>query len=248
MRKYLVGIALNIIGFLALFPIIVIAQTVQPVGTVKGGSGGSINAGSTVISGGTNTRVIFNDSGVWGEDADFTWDKTNNDLTVASQFIAGVGTVGAPSFRATDTDTGFNIPVAGQAGIVTNSILRLNATDTQVTLAVPIVSNTDGVHDLGTTALNWGQLWLDATLTTAGTTGAQTINKNLGQVNFAAAATTLVVTNSRVTTTSFIFTTPQTSDTTCKSFAVTRAAGSFTLTANAACTAETAVAFLVMAN
>jgi hypothetical protein len=83
------------------------------------------------------------------------------------------------------------------------------------------------------------------TLTGAGTTGAQTINRPAGSVNFAAAATTLVVTNSIAATDSLIFLTPQTADATCKSFAVTRAAGSFTITANAACTAETAVAFMV---
>lgn len=83
------------------------------------------------------------------------------------------------------------------------------------------------------------------TLTTAGTTGAVTINRPYGSVNFAAAATTLVVTNSVATATSLIFVTPQTADATATSFSVTRAAGSFTITANAAATAETTVAFYV---
>ncbi len=85
----------------------------------------------------------------------------------------------------------------------------------------------------------------DRTLTAAATTGAQTINKPQGSVNMAAAATTLVVTNSLATTTSLIFLTPQTADGTCIAFAAVRAAGSFTITANAACTAETAIAFKV---
>lgn len=83
------------------------------------------------------------------------------------------------------------------------------------------------------------------TMTAGGTTGAQIINRPAGSVNFAAAASTLVVTNSLAVATSLILLTPQTNDATCKSFAVTRAAGSFTITANAACTAETAVGFLV---
>jgi hypothetical protein len=83
------------------------------------------------------------------------------------------------------------------------------------------------------------------TNTAAGTTGAQTINKTAGSVNFAAGATSLVVTNSLADTSSLIFITPQTNDATAKSFSVTRASGSFTITANAACTAETRVAFLV---
>jgi len=90
-----------------------------------------------------------------------------------------------------------------------------------------------------------GGLVIDKTLTAGGTTGARTINKPQGSVNFAAAATTLVVTNSQAATTSLIFLTPQTADATCTAFSAVRAAGSFTITANAACTAETVVAFLV---
>lgn len=96
-----------------------------------------------------------------------------------------------------------------------------------------------------TTVLLSDKINLNRTVTAAGTTGAQTINKLAGSVNFAAGASTLVVTNSLATATSLIFITPQTNDATAKSFSVTRAAGSFTITANAACTGETAVAFLV---
>ena len=83
----------------------------------------------------------------------------------------------------------------------------------------------------------------DRTDTAAGTTGAQTINKGAGTVNFAAAATSLVVTNSLVTATTKIIATVQTNDTTAKSVAVVAASGSFTLYLNAAATAETAVAW-----
>jgi hypothetical protein len=48
------------------------------------------------------------------------------------------------------------------------------------------------------------KLHLDATMTAAGTTGARTINKGAGAVNFAAGATSLVVTNDQVTTASII--------------------------------------------
>lgn len=112
-----------------------------------------------------------------------------------------------------------------------------------------LIANT--VTDTLSTGLNTWNLSgvvtfnLNRTLTAGGTTGAQTINKPAGSVNFAAAATSLVVTNNTATTTSLIFVTPQTADATCTSFSVVRAAGSFTITANAACTAETAVAFWV---
>lgn len=97
------------------------------------------------------------------------------------------------------------------------------------------------------TAANYlaGDLQLAKTVTAAGTTGAQTINKTTGTVNFAAGATSLVVTNSLVTANSIIIATVGSNDTTMKSVAVVAGAGSFTLHANAAATAETRINFLI---
>jgi len=47
-----------------------------------GGGSSGITVGTTTITGGTNTRIPFNDSGVYNEDSLFTWDKTNNCLSV----------------------------------------------------------------------------------------------------------------------------------------------------------------------
>ncbi len=91
-----------------------------------------------------------------------------------------------------------------------------------------------------------GNVVLPKTVTAGGTTGAQTIDKVTGSVNFAAAATSLVVTNSYVTTSSIIVATVATNDTTMKSVAVVAAAGSFTLHADVAATAETRVNFIVI--
>jgi len=91
-----------------------------------------------------------------------------------------------------------------------------------------------------------GDMQFDKTVTAAGTTGARTISKNAGSVNFAAAATSLVVTNSLVTTSSIIVATVATNDATMNSVQVVAAAGSFTLYSNAAATAETRVNFLVI--
>lgn len=97
------------------------------------------------------------------------------------------------------------------------------------------------------TAANYlaGDLQLAKTVTAGGTTGARTINKTTGTVNFAAAATSLVVTNSLVTTSSIIIATVGTNDTTMKSVQVVAGAGSFTIYASAAATAETRVNFLI---
>jgi hypothetical protein len=86
---------------------------------------------------------------------------------------------------------------------------------------------------------------LHRTVTAAGTTGAQTINRLAGTVNFAVAATTLVVTNSLVDANSIIYCTVRTNDTTALIKNVIPAAGSFTIRLNAAATAETSVGFLV---
>jgi len=82
--------------------------------------------------------------------------------------------------------------------------------------------------------------------TAIGTTGAQTINKAVGSVNFAAGQSSLVVTNSSVTTASQIMVTVYGTDATATFARVTRALGSFTITLNSAATSETAVGFLII--
>lgn len=91
-----------------------------------------------------------------------------------------------------------------------------------------------------------GQIALLATNTAAGTTGAQTINRPSGTVNFAAAATSLVVTNSLCTTSSIVFATIRTNDATAVIKNVVPGSGSFTINLNAAATAETSVGFLII--
>lgn len=90
-----------------------------------------------------------------------------------------------------------------------------------------------------------GNIKLFRTITAAGTTGAQTINKPSGTVNFAAATTTLVVTNSIVDASSIIHAMARTNDATCHVKDIEMAVGSFTIRMTAACTAETSVGFLV---
>ena len=98
------------------------------------------------------------------------------------------------------------------------------------------------------TAANFfaGDMQFSKTVTAAGTTTPQTINKNAGAVNFAAADASKVVTNSLVTASSIIIATVATNDTTLTSVQAVAAAGSFTLYANAVATAETRVNFLII--
>lgn len=86
---------------------------------------------------------------------------------------------------------------------------------------------------------------LERTITATGQTGAKTINKPSGTVNFAAAAASLVVTNNLVTANSIVLCTIRTVDATMTSVVAVCGAGSFTLTPNAAPTGEVSVGFVV---
>ncbi len=91
-----------------------------------------------------------------------------------------------------------------------------------------------------------GKISYWATNTATGTTGAQTINRPSGTVNFAAGATSLVVTNSLCTTSSIVLPVIRTNDATATIKNVVPAAGSFTINLNAAATAETSVGFFII--
>lgn len=91
-----------------------------------------------------------------------------------------------------------------------------------------------------------GQIKYLATNTAGGTTGNRTINQPSGTVNFAAAATSLTVTNSLCTTSSIVFAVVRTNDTTAVIKNVVPGSGSFVITLNAAATAETSVGFLII--
>lgn len=147
-------------------------------------------------------------------------------------------------------------PILGTptSGTLTNCTLPiggLTGAGTGVLTAMAIATNASGGLLTGASTFSANVLTVlsdfrpTKTVTAAGTTGAQTINKTTGCVNFAAAATTLVVTNSFATTTSVILVTVQGTDVTATSARVTKASGSFTITLNAAATAETAVCFMV---
>lgn len=82
---------------------------------------------------------------------------------------------------------------------------------------------------------------IEGTLTPGGTTGAQTINKPCGTVRFAAAATSLVVTNSLCTTSHRVLACVCTNDTTAYVKNVVTTTGSFTIVLGVAATAETEV-------
>lgn len=118
-----------------------------------------------------------------------------------------------------------------------SNLVASNATDNGSTFSITAST----LFGLATPQIN-----ANATVTAGGTTGAQTINKSAGSVNFAATATSLVVTNSTVASTSIIICTVGTNDATLKSVQCIAGSGSFTMFANAAAAAETRVNFWVI--
>lgn len=130
-------------------------------------------------------------------------------------------------------------------------MMQIDAVSTDVTAASEDADFVVTTKDAGALTESFridsdGKPIFRSTVTAGGTTGAQTINKASGTVNFAAAATTLVVTNSLVTTSSIVFAVIRTNDNTATIKNVVPAAGSFTITLTAAATAETSVGFLVI--
>jgi len=178
-------------------------------------------AADTGLTAGSESISVFFDMGQTRQH------NSNTAITTQRDFVVTPSTHSFSAAGGVITDAyGFAVTAAPAAGT--------NATITR-TWACYFGAN---VRQIGKTVL-------DATLTAAGTTGAQTINKPAGSVNFAAAATSLVVTNSFVTTSSIVLVTVMTNDTTMTSCQVVVAAGSFTLYPNEAPTAETKVGFIV---
>jgi len=74
-------------------------------GTGGGGGGSGLTVGTTTITSGTDTRVPFNDGGVYGEDAGFTFTKASNRLNVDA-----IGTTGGLGYLTLDANGGGGSP------------------------------------------------------------------------------------------------------------------------------------------
>lgn len=185
---------------------------------------------------GTSTGLFFGGCTAAGT---VTGSGTTNVLTKWSN---GPGSVLADS-QITDNGTDVTVNAAGNINLTASAI---------VTSTAVIRPSITGVTPLGASNRRWtnlflqDQIFLDAVITPPATTGDQTIDFSAGSVNFAAAATSLVVTSNKVTTSSIIICTVGTNDATLKSVQCVAAAGSFTMFANAAATAETRVNFWVL--
>lgn len=209
--------------------------------TVFTTAGPTVGLNSGYFAGSTTVGTAFNSFGGFG-----TVSGSTPNLEV---IWTGTVSNALHIFEAGDFAFNFANGSAG-AGAQTDPTLIIHSHNQSTTQYLELRHNgTDAVIAVGTGALDQtlvtGGDKLLRTITAGGTTGAQTINKPAGTVNFAAAATTLVVTNSLVNASSLIFCTVRTADTTALLKNVVAGAGSFTITMNAAVTAETSVGFFV---
>jgi hypothetical protein len=180
----------------------------------------------------TGTAAVFNTAALTGNlFGASTTIGIGNTVTGAQTVNIGTASTGASTY---------NFGTGATAGATIKTINLGTGGAASSTTNVNIGSTNGGQINMNR------KMVFQATETAAGTTGSQTINQPSGSVNFAAAATSIVVTNSFATATSHIFCTIETNDATATIKNVVRAAGSFTINLNAAATAETRVGFLVI--
>lgn len=110
--------------------------------------------------------------------------------------------------------------------------------------ATAMIPNANGAQDLGASGVGFRRQYFDYTNTA--TVGAVTINKAAGRVNVAAAAASVVVTNSLCTAATLVMAIIAQNDATGIIKNVVAAAGSFTITFNVAPTANCAVNFFLI--
>lgn len=130
------------------------------------------------------------------------------------------------------------------AGTGTNRDVRITSASTLIKIEGNLWPLSTGAYTLGAGSLGWKQIFIDYTNTA--TVGAVTINKAAGRVNIAAAGTSVVVTNSLVTAATKVFAVISQNDGTAVLKNVVPAAGSFTITLNAATTAQVSIDFFIV--
>lgn len=198
--------------------------------SVEGGGLAIAGAGQSGRSfGPMATTQTFGPYGVAGTLTVFA-DQGSVDYTINRSTFQNVSVV-------TDITTGGFTQTAGAFSSTGTGAKTLTATTANVTL---------GATTTGLTTLTRLDTLTVISTDSSGTPGNATNNNLSGRAAFAAAASTCVITNSKVTAASKVFVSLGSADATLTSVRVTPAAGSFTVTGNAAATATTVFDFLVV--
>ena len=192
-------------------------------------NGSGLTSGTTALSvkdfGGTDSFIVRDDGSATVRSA-FT---AGGNLSVANNTFVAARSFGTCSIGSTTLQA-------------TSTLRIVQTTGSQKCFEIFANGTTNVYHAIESN----GKPVYYATNTPSGTTGAQTIIRASGTVNFAAGASSLVVTNSLCTTSSIVFPAVRTNDTTAYIKNVVPAAGSFTINLGAAATAETSVGFFII--
>ena len=211
------------------------------IGSLVAGTGNTLVVAKN-ITGGTVARGVWVSAPIMSDVTNSAFGFSSNLTTTAATFTLPI----LSHFTASQTTLGVGSTVTSQYGFLAQPALFGAVNNYGFVGAISAASNNYNLFMSGSAA-NYlaGDLRLGKVITPSGTNGARTINTTTGSVNFAAAATSLIVTNSLVNTNSIIIATVATNDSTMKSVQVVAATGSFTIYANAAATAATRVNFLI---
>jgi len=241
------------------------------LGTNLSFSGNTLNATGGGTPAGSTGQVQYNNAGAFGASSNLNWDITNSRLGIGEAAASVPLSVNGP-IRTTAvvdrTNSGAFVSFSGGQVTIYGSAFNTRFGPNGTVIAGTDFFAASGVNceirgrsaASGATALlvsnttvsnllrieNNGKFTYWATNTASGTTGAVTIDRPSGTVNFAASASALTVTNALCTTSSIVFATVRTNDTTAYIKNVVPGAGSFTINLGAAATAETSVGFWII--
>lgn len=209
----------------------------------------SLTAGSTYTP---SLRFIISPGGfiTTGTTGVFNYRNTNGGTTLSAHLLVdpanSITTGIAYTFDATNglgftTGNGtLRVLFAAIKPIATNSTAGSEAGDVAIYTQS---GGTAATEKLRITSA--GNITVPTTITAAGTTGVQTINKVSGTVNIAAGQTSITVTNSLVTVNSIVLPVIRANDSTAQIKNVVPSAGSFTINLVSP-TAETSLGFFVI--
>lgn len=225
-------------GFMlgASFGVLTVAVLVlfQAQAEAPSSGGGSASLTSTYVGYGDGSNAVT------GENV-FTYDATNNRLAVP---FVRVGT----AFPAVEFGSGGAAIYSGASAAGDLSFYMGGSTRYALGNNAFIPTGGADALDLGTSLVPWNEIYLgtdgitlDCTDST-GTPGAATINKTCGSSAIAVGASSVVITNSKVATTSQVLVANTNTNAGCLTtpWVVTKASGSFTVTAPANCTVAAA--------